>query len=114
MQVVEWDLTAETKFVWDGWNLSAEVDGRPTLAVPTDVILRSYAWGMDLSGSEQGAGGVGGLLFESNAAGATWHPTYDGNGNVTGLRDANGVPAGTYEYGPFGETLFAWGEAALS
>jgi hypothetical protein len=27
------------------------------------TLHASYAWGLDLSGSAQGAGGVGGLLF---------------------------------------------------
>jgi hypothetical protein len=32
----------------------------------TTNLVRSYVWGLDLSGSEQGAGGVGGLLFIGN------------------------------------------------
>ncbi|MCF7674469.1 MAG: hypothetical protein K9N23_12895 [Akkermansiaceae bacterium] len=39
---------------------------------------------MDLSGSMQGAGGVGGLLAIVDAAeGPRHYPTYDGNGNVS-------------------------------
>ena len=50
-----WSLVLSNRFVYDGWNLVAELN-----ATNNDLI-RSYAWGLDLSGSEQGAGGVGGL-----------------------------------------------------
>ncbi|WP_129589686.1 RHS repeat domain-containing protein [Rubritalea profundi] len=43
-----------TNFVYDGWNPIAEFTGT--------TLSKSYVWGMDLSGSMQGAGGVGGLL----------------------------------------------------
>jgi len=41
---------------------------------------------MDLSGSIQGAGGVGGLLAVeevSNLSFSSFFPTYDGNGNIS-------------------------------
>lgn len=87
-----------------GWNLLAEVDGE-------DGVLRTCAWGLDLSGSEQGAGGVGGLVFQYlSKTEATNHLYYDGNGNVTSLRDNAGAISAAYEYGPFGETLTARGQ----
>jgi hypothetical protein len=52
--------------------------------------IRSYGWGLDLSRSEQGAGGVGGLLFATHHTGTsagTYHTTYDGNGNLASLRN---------------------------
>ena len=52
------------------------------------ALKRSYTWGMDLSGSMQGAGGVGGLLAIHEAsgngsvkAGQTLCPTFDGDGS---------------------------------
>jgi RHS repeat-associated protein len=72
-------------------------------------------WGTDLSGSEQGAGGVGGLLMvrnyvTTNNQSATHFAAYDGNGNVTGLVDASdGAVSATYEYGPFGELIRSTG-----
>jgi RHS repeat-associated protein len=106
---VGWTLTSTFKFVWDGWNLLAELDGE-------DGVLRACAWGLDLSGSEQGAGGVGGLVFEYLAkTDITHHLYYDGNGNVISLRDDAGAVSAAYEYGPFGETLTARGdEGALA
>jgi RHS repeat-associated protein len=77
--------------------------------------LRSYVWGLDLSGSSQGAGGVGGLLQVSVLLPSpfTLLPSYDGNGNIMALVDAaTGTTAANYEYGPFGEPLRATGPAA--
>jgi hypothetical protein len=42
-------------------------------------------WGTDLSGTMQGAGGVGGLLAENDAAQGVHFVTFDGNGNVAAL-----------------------------
>ena len=43
----------------------------------------TYIWGMDLSGTIQGAGGVGGLLAVDQEGLDTFYVTYDGNGNVS-------------------------------
>ncbi len=103
---VGWALSYTSKFVWDGWNLIAELNGN-------DAKVRTCAWGLDLSGSEQGAGGIGGLAFEYLAAtNATHHAYFDGNGNLTSLRDDTGAISAGYEYGPFGETLTIRGSAA--
>jgi len=80
-----------TNFVYDGWNLLAELDGGNN-----NAVVCSYMWGSDLSGSLQGAGGVGGLLTVSPGATTTHFVSYDGNGNVTGLTDGSGnISAGT-------------------
>ncbi len=90
-----------TRFVYDGWNMIAEYAGT--------TLKRSYAWGMDLSGSMQGAGGVGGLLSIHEAtgngsvkAGQTLYPTYDGNGNITRILDSGSNVVCSYGYDPFG------------
>jgi RHS repeat-associated protein len=96
-----WLLDSRYYFVWDGWNLSMELDGDMN-------PIRSYGWGLDLSRSEQGAGGVGGLLFATHHTGTsagTYHTTYDGNGNLVSLRSHTGLAVARYEYGPFGETV---------
>ena len=70
-------------------------------------ILKGYLWGMDLSGTGQGAGGVGGLLAmvdvqETIAAVAF----YDANGNLTQLYDwINEEVIAHYEYDPFGNII---------
>lgn len=63
-------------------------------------------WELDLRGSLDGAGGVGGLLVVNSAANGAHFCAYDGNGNVTALvKAADGKPSAHYEYGPFGEAL---------
>ncbi|MGD1088735.1 MAG: type IV secretion protein Rhs, partial [Verrucomicrobiota bacterium] len=67
-------------FLYDGWNLVAELN-------PSGSLICSYMWGSDLSGSAQGAGGVGGLLEVSYYGSSTTNcfPAFDGNGNVMAL-----------------------------
>lgn len=64
----------------------------------------SFSWGSDLSGTLQGAGGVGGLLSMTVHAGTnagTYFYGYDGNGDVVALvNSADGAVAARYEYGP--------------
>ncbi len=93
---------SDTAFVYDGWNLVAEYN------LASALLTRRHTWGMDLSGSMQGAGGVGGLLATESLDAAnlgTWFPTYDGNGNVGEYLDGTGTVAAHFEYDPFGNTL---------
>ena len=103
----QWDAVEERNFHYHGWNLVAELDDGGT-------VEKSYLWGLDLSGTLEGAGGVGGLLAIRNHVGNdVFYPAYDGNGNVTGLIDsADATVAAIYEYGPFGESIRASGPAA--
>jgi RHS repeat-associated protein len=97
------------RFVYDGWLLLAEVNS-------ANAPVRSYVWGLDLSGTREGAGGIGGLLavtVHSGANAGIYLYAYDGGGNVLGLVNAaNGQWAAQYEYGPFGELLRASGPLA--
>lgn len=101
-------------FLYDGWNMLAEID-----TTATARLVRSYEWGLDLSDTMDGAGGVGGLLVlrehpvSSNQSPASCHaPYYDGNGNVMDLVNlATGGVSARYEYGAFGETISVDGEA---
>gem|GEM_PF-881523 len=96
------------KFVYDEWNLIAEL-------APNNALIRSYAWGSDLSGSIQGEGGVGGLLAMSyyGTSITNCFAAFDGNGNVAGLvNGADGNIVAQYEYGPFSEPLRANGSMA--
>ena len=56
-----WNSHATHTFIFDGGNIVleriAKADG--------NHITKEYVWGIDKSGSEQGAGGVGGLLAVS-------------------------------------------------
>ena len=77
--------------------------------------IRSYGWGSDLSGSMQGAGGVGGLLEVSCYGSATTNcfPAFDGNGNVAALiNTADGTVAANDEYAAFGKPVRVTGGMA--
>jgi len=110
-----WTLSSQLNYLYDGWNLIAEFALNSQLS--TLNLQRSYTWGLDLSGSLQGAGGVGGLLsttaYSSPTSSTSYFPTFDSNGNVTEYLDNTGAIAAHYEYGPFGEALKATGSAAI-
>jgi len=100
-------LTA-TRYVYDGWRVVEELDG-------SYATLRSYTRGHDLSGTAEGAGGIGGLLALARPVGGNWTAAgyhYDGTGNVTALVADDGTLAAAYTYGPYGERLTATGPIA--
>lgn len=102
-----WTVLTDVRFLYDGWNLLADLNGQSS-----NAVVCSYVWGLDLSGSLQGAGGVGGLLLTTKA-GSTYATGYDGNGNVQTLINlADGSTSADFEYDPFGNTLKATGTAA--
>ncbi|MGH7243395.1 MAG: RHS repeat domain-containing protein [Phycisphaerales bacterium] len=94
-------------FMYDGWLLTEELTS-------SKAVDRSYVWGLDISGSLQGAGGIGGLLFQINGSTPTTTNTrwasHDPQGNVTALRSVTNNSRWAWtEYGPFGETLMSAG-----
>ena len=64
-----------------------------------------------LSGSLQGAGGVGGLLAV-RADGDSYSPFCDDNGNVVAYADSAGAVVASYAYDAFGNTLSTSGSLA--
>lgn len=107
-----WTLSEDRRFLYDGWNLIAEF----VVGGETTSINRTHAWGLDLSRSLRGAGGVGGLLrtVEYNTSAASYYPTYDANGNVTEYLDSEGDIVAHYEYSPFGVIWRTDGPGAAS
>jgi len=94
------------RFVYDGWNVIAVLN-------PQSAVVQSLTWGSDLSGSLQGAGGVGGLLCVNAGSNGVHFFAMDGNGNVAALvKASDGTVSATYEYGPFGELVRATGPMA--
>jgi RHS repeat-associated protein len=99
-----WVAAQTNVFHYHGWNVLGDWVSASN--------FRHYLWGNDLSGSLQGAGGVGGLIAvrETNQV---HFVAYDGNGNVAGLVNAaDGAVSANYEYGPFGESVRASGAFA--
>jgi len=106
-----WELITETKFLYDGWNLISETVNSATNNTSTNL----YVWGLDLSQSLQGAGGVGGLLFVTECSVGSvsqFFPAFDANGNVTDYVSTNGVRVAHYEYDPYGGLISSSGSMA--
>lgn len=107
-RVTNIDSSTETlarRFIYDGWNLVAEINANAPA-----TILRTYAWGLDLTGDLVASGGVGALLrmtnYTTGSPGTSYYPTYDGNGNVVSLvKASDGSLAAVYEYDPYGNYL---------
>lgn len=102
-----WSETNEVHYIYDGNVVIQERDA-------DNVPQVTYTRGTDLSGSLQGAGGIGGLLARTanpltlsapllTFATAFYHA--DGNGNVTCLIYTNQTIAAKYEYDPYGNIL---------
>ena len=89
-------------------------------AASGNALLKTCVWGLDLSGSLRGAGGVGGLISVKEHSGThagTYHFAYDANGNVSEVVKRNTLSvapriAAHYEYDPFGNTIRSSGAYA--
>ncbi len=107
-----WQVSEDLKFVSDPVLFGRHI---VELRASDNTLVRSYVWGLDLSGTLEGAGGVGGLLMVCNFQSpiGTHFAAHDGNGNVVALVSATtGTETARYEYGPFGEPIRVSGPAA--
>ena len=103
----EWQTSETHSFAYDGSNIVLE---RIAFADGTTRTVE-YFWGNDLSGTEQGAGGVGGLLAVS-VDGAFFIPCYDHNGNIVCYVSESGTIAAQYVYDPYGNVIERYGTLA--
>lgn len=108
-----WTETNEIHYIWDN-NVIVQTRDQNNLPVLT------FTRGNDLSGSLQGAGGIGGLLAMSEnsrmlVGDSSAHSYYhaDGNGNVTMLINNYQNPVTKYAYDPFGNPLNESGSKAF-
>ncbi len=92
------------RYAWDGWQPIAELDG-------SNRIVRTFTWGLDVSGTVGGAGGIGGLVGIRHG-GANYQVRSDGKGNVTEVRTSAGAVVASYTYAPFGGMLTSSGTYA--
>lgn len=108
-----WYQNGQTRYVYDGRQVVQERSSGNTPTV-------SYVRGLDLSGTLEGAGGIGGLLARSSgyqSASGTWnsHALYhaDGGGNITYLIPSTYTNTPTkYVYDAYGRTVSATGPLA--
>ncbi|SPE60028.1 putative YD repeat protein [Verrucomicrobia bacterium] len=108
-QTGQWSVGDVYNYIYDGWRVIQErSSGTPST---------SYTRGNDLSGSLEGAGGVGGLLARSdNYSSGNWtrHNYYqaDGVGSVTFMLNTNQAEVASYRYDPFGRVISQAGPLA--
>ena len=100
-RVVKRTPEATHTFVYDGWLLVVERIER------SSGILEQidYWWGKDLSGTLDGAGGIGGLLYIVKNGCDIYVPLYDGHGNVMQYVDKHGTIVASYAYDAFGNIM---------
>ena len=82
--------------IWDEYNIIAENAGTENVTYNT--------WGLDIDGTMQGAGGVGGLLAVVGNGDMSL-PAYDANGNITEYVDSQGGVESHTDYSAFGREL---------
>jgi RHS repeat-associated protein len=105
-----WYPNTTTEYVYDGTRVIQERDSSYNPSV-------SYTRGSDLSGTMEGAGGIGGLLARSSGySSGNWTTNHfyhaDGNGSIMYLVDSSQNTAATYRYDPYGNTLSSSGTLA--
>lgn len=89
-----------TTYTWDFYNIVSEKKAPP---IGGEDVTYNF-WGLDLSGSFQGAGGVGGLIAVRQN-GSFYLPAYDTSGNISEYISTDGTIVAHREYDPFGNTL---------
>ncbi len=110
VSMVGYVAAGQERYIYDGRRVIQERDG-------SNNPLVSYTRGNDLSGTMEGAGGIGGLLaLSSGYSGGnfTTHNYYfaDGNGNVTFMLNSSQTMVASYRYDPFGNTVSSSGTLA--
>jgi RHS repeat-associated protein len=103
-------LQSRTLSLYDRWNLVAELEMKQQSQITN--LKSTYVWGVDLSETETGAGGVGGLLlYRKTESGTptTFAACSDANGNLTSFLSLDtatlGNEIGRNHYDPFGRRI---------
>ena len=100
-RVIKRTPDATHTFVYDRWLLVVERIER------SNGMLEQidYWWGKDISGTLDGAGGIGGLLYIKKNGCEVYVPLYDGMGNVVQYVDKYGGIVAQYAYDAFGNIM---------
>ena len=98
----EWVLDGGSRRLYDGMRVIQDRDSGNSPSA-------SYTRGTDLSGSLEGAGGIGGLLAQSVGYSSGNWPTRwfyfcDGVGSITTFTTSSEISFASYSYDPFGNT----------
>jgi RHS repeat-associated protein len=104
-QTEQWTPSAETRYVYDRMLVKQE---RSSGNAP----VKTYTRGLDLSGSFQGAGGIGGMLamtVHSGTDAGSYFYHADRAGNITAMMDSGGTIVAQYLYDAFGNQIGQWG-----
>lgn len=99
-----WVKTNEVRYVCDRMLVLQERDD-------SNVPRVTYTRGLDLSGTMQGAGGIGGLLARTDGNGTAYYHA-DAQGNISALTDSSGTVLAHYLYDPYGRLLAQSGALA--
>ena len=106
-----WNKIETRRYIWQDWNIIAElVSTNVSFFTPYHSSL--YAWGLDLSGTRQGFGGVGGLLSDTMISSTGTNVSFslfDVNGNITEYVDDAGMIKAHYEYDIAGDEVHSSG-----
>ena len=103
-----WEAEKKTSYLWEKFNIIAE-----TVASDSATNVTYNIWGLDIDGSMQGAGGVGGLLAVVKDS-ATYIPAWDANGNIMEYVAEDGSIVAHREYDPFGGTVVYTCQSAIT
>ncbi|OIQ95017.1 tRNA nuclease WapA precursor [mine drainage metagenome] len=95
-----WGST-DTKFLWFGWNLAAE------LSADGVTPNKAFVWGPDFSDAHGNAGGAGSLLAQISG-GVMNYAVPDTLGNIVAYT-SNGTLSAAVEYSPFGRATTTYG-----
>ena len=93
------------RYIWDDYNIIVENAEAENVTYNT--------WGLDLDGTMQGLGGVGGLLAVAKEGDCTI-PAYDGNGNITEYISDDGTIVSHNDYSSFGRARLTTGDNSFS
>jgi RHS repeat-associated protein len=99
-----WVLNSECRYTYDGMLPIQERDGN-------NIPQVTYSRGLDFSSTLQRAGGIGGMLARTDAAGTCYYDA-DGGGNITTLINNQQISVAKYLYDPFGKLLSRSGPLA--
>ena len=100
-------VTNVTRYVWDGWVPLAILNA-------SNALVEINVWGLDLSGSLEEAGGIGGLLciMAPGSPDPMRECFSNGRGDVTDLSAGGTNTFARYEYEPFGASLGSAGRGS--